>query len=98
MYHVYNTVLRRYPPDAFAALRDGGNLFPATIHALGSAVVKVPLPPPRAHTLRGRTRSVRPDSELPPLRPPAAGRVPAFCSVPARPPTQSSRAGRRPGP
>ena len=46
MYQVYNTVLRQYPPDVFVTFSGGGNLFPATIHALGSAVVKV-FPPPR---------------------------------------------------
>ena len=38
---VYNTCLRRFPSDSFLLFRDGGNLFPTTIFALVSAVVKI---------------------------------------------------------
>jgi hypothetical protein len=41
MFQVYNTILRRYPPDIFAAFEKGGNKFATTIFVLASACQKV---------------------------------------------------------
>jgi hypothetical protein len=38
---VYNLILRRYPREQYDRYKDGGNLFPTTIAALVSAVVKI---------------------------------------------------------
>mmetsp|Transcript_11745 Transcript_11745/g.26978 ORF Transcript_11745/g.26978 Transcript_11745/m.26978 type:complete len:844 (-) Transcript_11745:27-2558(-) len=39
MFYVYNTVLRRSPPDFYEQLQ--GNCYPSTIHALVSALIKL---------------------------------------------------------
>jgi WD40 repeat protein len=41
MFQVYNTILRRYPSDAFAVFNEGDNLFPTTIFVLVSAIQKL---------------------------------------------------------
>ncbi len=67
---MYNTCLRRFPADRFRLFRDGGNLFPTTIFALVSAVVKisrvVKLPPgtPLYRGLGGITDLPRSFSEV----------------------------------
>ncbi len=38
---MYNTILRRYPKQEYEVFRDGSNLFPTTIAALASAVIKI---------------------------------------------------------
>ena len=41
MFQVYNTVLRKYPPDIYAELKSRDSLFPTTICVLVSAVQKI---------------------------------------------------------
>ena len=38
---VYNTILRRYPSQAFEKFREGDNLYTTTVHVLVSAIQKL---------------------------------------------------------